>query len=93
MGLDRRRATLPQVRYQFMCKRIGGNNKIRAFIERAFDWYCEEMKSTEDNSRYLYTLVSTPKRAKRRRRRGSRSDDDDDESRDDEEDRQPTILK
>ena len=27
------------------------------FIQKAFDWYCKAVESTEDHSRYLYTLV------------------------------------
>lgn len=33
--------------------------RIQAFIHKAFDWYCKAMECTEDNSRYLYTLIST----------------------------------
>lgn len=34
-------------------------NAIDAFVETAFDWYMNELRKLEDNSRYLYELKST----------------------------------
>lgn len=78
-----------QVRHHFLCYGLEGNVKIQALIDEAFQWYCEEMKSTEDNARYMYVLVALPKPLRRRRsRRGS-----DDEEREARRAAQPTILK
>lgn len=81
-----------QVRHHFLCYGLEGNMKIRAFIDEAFQWYCEEMKSTEDNSRYMYVLIALPKPVRRRRsRRGY--DSEGDEERETRRAGQPTILK
>ena len=48
-----------QTSYLFKCAEQDGDVRIRMFIQKAFDWYCKAMESTEDNSRYLYTLIST----------------------------------
>eukprot|EP00904_Undaria_pinnatifida_P012176 jgi/Undpi1/8089/HiC_scaffold_24.g10561.m1 len=45
--------------YLFKCAEQDGDVRIQAFIHKAFDWYCKAMECTEDNSRYLYTLIST----------------------------------
>lgn len=44
--------------YMFKCYERDGDERIDAFIQKAFRWYCKEMKSTEDQGRYLYTLIS-----------------------------------
>ena len=51
------------IRYSFWCGGREGHRKIQAFINKAYSWYAEEMKSTEDHSRYMYTLVATPEPA------------------------------
>ena len=48
------------IRYSFWCGGREGHRKIQAFINKAYSWYAEEMKSTEDHSRYMYTLVAEP---------------------------------
>ncbi|CAN0564553.1 unnamed protein product, partial [Laminaria digitata] len=47
-----------QTSYWFSCDELDGDMRIEAFIKKAFAWYCKAMESTEDNSRYLYTLIS-----------------------------------
>lgn len=48
-----------QTSFLFKCAEQDGDVRIGAFIQKAFDWYCKAMECTEDNSRYLYTLIST----------------------------------
>lgn len=48
-------------------------------MDKAFDWYCEEMKSTEDHARYLYNLVSAPEPPKKPKGRGRAMSEDEDE--------------
>lgn len=38
-----------------------GDLRIQAFLDKAFLWYLKAMESTEDNSRYLYNLLTEPK--------------------------------
>lgn len=40
------------------CQKSDGDLRIQAFMNRAFQWYHEAMRSTEDNSRYLYNMLS-----------------------------------
>lgn len=47
-----------QMSYLFMCAEMDGDERIEAFIKKAFAWYCTAMESTEDHGRYLYTLIS-----------------------------------
>lgn len=49
---------LSQMSYMLKCYESDGDARIEAFIQKAFQWYCKEMKSTEDQGRYLYTLIS-----------------------------------
>ncbi|CAM9351235.1 unnamed protein product [Ascophyllum nodosum] len=51
---------MTMIRYSFWCGGREGHRKIQAFINKAYSWYAEEMKSTEDHSRYMYTLVAEP---------------------------------
>ena len=51
---------MTMIRYHFWCGGREGHRKIQAFINKAYSWYAEEMKSTEDHSRYMYTLVTEP---------------------------------
>eukprot|EP00903_Cladosiphon_okamuranus_P014647 g13582.t1 len=44
--------------FVFKCAARDGDARIESFIQKAFAWYCKEMKSTEDHGRYLYTLIS-----------------------------------
>lgn len=37
--------------------------RIQAFVNLAFQWYREAIKSTEDNSRYLFNPISEPTNA------------------------------
>ncbi|CAN0119203.1 unnamed protein product [Scytosiphon promiscuus] len=43
--------------HHFKCAEWDGDKRIDAFIRKAFAWYCHEMKCTEDQGRYLYTLI------------------------------------
>ncbi|CAM9741632.1 unnamed protein product [Hapterophycus canaliculatus] len=47
------RETITTIEYAFWCARFRGNALIKAFIKEAYDWYAEEMKSTEDHARYM----------------------------------------
>ena len=58
------------IRYSFWCGGREGHRKIQAFINKAYGWYAEEMKSTEDHSRYMYTLVAAPEPAETTQRPG-----------------------
>eukprot|EP00904_Undaria_pinnatifida_P012172 jgi/Undpi1/8085/HiC_scaffold_24.g10557.m1 len=49
-----------QTSFLFKCAKQDGDERIEGFIQKAFDWYCKAVESTEDHSRYLYTLVSDP---------------------------------
>ncbi len=44
---------LTTVDYTFRCAGPRGNAKVKAFINKAYDWYTKEMESTEDNARYM----------------------------------------
>lgn len=48
-----------QTTFMFKSAEQDGDVRIEAFIQKAFVWYCKAVESTEDHSRYLYTLVST----------------------------------
>eukprot|EP00752_Nemacystus_decipiens_P016300 g14577.t1 len=81
--------TITIVDYTFQCVRLHGGAKIKAFMNKAFEWYTEEMAATEDNNRYMYSLVATPEPKKKNQRRGG----DDTEDKDDKKDPSaPTIL-
>ena len=41
------------IEYTFRCAGLGGDVKVKAFIRKAYDWYTEQMESTEDNARYM----------------------------------------
>lgn len=47
-----------QVTFMFACARRDGDHHIQRFVNRAFSWYINEMEATEDNSRYMYNLIS-----------------------------------
>lgn len=51
--------------FMLVCDKPDGDLRIQAFVNRAFQWYRDAVKSTEDNSRYLYNLMSNPKKAAR----------------------------
>lgn len=51
--------------FMLVCDKPDGDLRIQAFVNRAFEWYREAVKSTEDNSRYLYNLMSNPKKPTR----------------------------
>eukprot|EP00752_Nemacystus_decipiens_P011862 g10522.t1 len=44
--------------FVFQCAARDGDARIESFIQKAFAWYCKEMKATEDHGRYLYALIS-----------------------------------
>ena len=46
--------TITIVEYTFQCVRLLGGAKIKAFMNKAFEWYTEEMAATEDNNRYMW---------------------------------------
>lgn len=41
--------------------RAGNGKAIDAFIQEAYDWYMDELRKMEDNSRYLYELKAVAK--------------------------------
>lgn len=47
-----------QVTFEFVSPKPDGDARIQAFMDNAFSWYCKAMESTEDNSRYLYMLLT-----------------------------------
>ena len=56
---------LKQMSFLFKCAEQDGDERIRVFIQKAFDWYCKVLESTEDHTRYLYTtVVSEDRRSK-----------------------------
>eukprot|EP00752_Nemacystus_decipiens_P016297 g14574.t1 len=59
-GPPSERETITTIEYTFQCARPRGNAKVKAFINAAYDWYTEEMKSTEDHARYMYSLIAQP---------------------------------
>lgn len=52
-GAGSDRSTVTTTEYAFRCTRPSGNVKVKAFINTAYEWYAEEMKSTEDHARYM----------------------------------------
>lgn len=54
--------------YRFWCDRVDGNKKIDEFLGKAYNWYCEEMKLTEDHWRYEYNLTAMAEPVKKDRR-------------------------
>ncbi|CAN0107280.1 unnamed protein product [Ectocarpus sp. 12 AP-2014] len=60
------RDTVTTIEYDFRCDRQGGNIKVKDFIQKAYEWYTDEMKSTEDHSRYMYSLIAQPEPARSR---------------------------
>lgn len=42
-----------QTSFVFKCAARDGDARIESFIQKAFAWYCKEMKATEDHGRYL----------------------------------------
>ncbi|CAM9204899.1 unnamed protein product [Ectocarpus sp. 6 AP-2014] len=60
------RDTVTTIEYDFRCDRQGGNTKVKDFIQKAYEWYTDEMKSTEDHSRYMYSLIAQPEPARSR---------------------------
>ncbi|CAM9351159.1 unnamed protein product [Ascophyllum nodosum] len=67
---DPLKKVVTMIRYSFWCGGREGHRKIQAFINKAYGWYAEEMKSTEDHSRYMYTLVAAPEPAETTQRPG-----------------------
>ncbi|CAN0083822.1 unnamed protein product, partial [Ectocarpus sp. 8 AP-2014] len=61
-GSDKNNSSTKDVKkkttYHFRCSERDGDERIDKFVQKAFRWYCEEMKSTEDHGRYLYTLIA-----------------------------------
>lgn len=51
--LSEERKPITKIEYTFSCAREGGDEKVEAFIKKAFEWYIGKMKSTEDNARYM----------------------------------------
>lgn len=47
------RDTVTTIEYDFRCDMQGGNIKVKDFIQKAYEWYTNEMRSTEDHSRYM----------------------------------------
>lgn len=47
--------------FTFACAKRDGDLHVQAFLDKAFLWYLKAMESTEDNSRYLYNLLTEPK--------------------------------
>ena len=47
-----------QVIFTFASSKSDGDLRIEAFLNKAFLWYCEAMKSTEDHFRYYYTPLT-----------------------------------
>lgn len=68
------------IKYSFRCDGSDGNRKVKRFINRAYEWYYEQMKLTEDNSRYMYRMVTTPEPPKEQK--GSRRPQDYDSNED-----------
>lgn len=66
------------VAYKFWCDRAEGDVKIEAFINKAYEWYTEEMKLTEDHARYTFNLVAVPQPSKKGRKSRAGSGDDSD---------------
>eukprot|EP00752_Nemacystus_decipiens_P016296 g14573.t1 len=58
--------------YTFRCAGPRGNVKVKAFINKAYDWYTKKMESFDDNARYMYSLVATPEPTKHKGGRKSK---------------------
>ncbi|CAM9769918.1 unnamed protein product [Ectocarpus fasciculatus] len=52
--------------YTFRCAGPEGNEKVKNFITNAYAWYTKEMESTEDNARYMYSLVAAKEPPKKK---------------------------
>eukprot|EP00903_Cladosiphon_okamuranus_P005574 g5549.t1 len=81
--------TLTIIEYTFQCVRVLGGAKIKAFMNKAFEWYIQEMAATEDNNRYMYSLVATPEPKKKKSNRGRGDEDGKDDKKDPS---APTLL-
>lgn len=47
------REPVTTIEYTFRCAGPNGNDKVKAFITKAYDWYTKRMESNEDNARYM----------------------------------------
>ncbi|CAN0351525.1 unnamed protein product, partial [Ectocarpus sp. 12 AP-2014] len=61
-----RRAPPTIIDYTFRCAGPEGHEKVKNFITNAYAWYTKEMESTEDNARYMYSLVAAKEPPKKK---------------------------
>ncbi|CAM9298105.1 unnamed protein product, partial [Scytosiphon promiscuus] len=82
--LSENKKMVTHIEYTFRCARRAGNQKVEAFINKAFEWYIGEMRSTEDNARYMYKPVAAPP-PKKKKKPGMRTPGMDDDENDEKE--------
>lgn len=53
------REPITTIGYSFWCAGPRGNDKVKAFMQKAYDWYIERIEATEDNARYMCVYMCT----------------------------------
>uniref|UniRef100_A0A7R9U422 AAA+ ATPase domain-containing protein n=1 Tax=Pinguiococcus pyrenoidosus TaxID=172671 RepID=A0A7R9U422_9STRA len=56
-GDNRREYNKEKICFHFRTALPNGDEVINAWIEKAFEWYVDEMEKLQDNSRYMYVLA------------------------------------